>query len=121
MSLEPDQSIPDQIVRDVRILELKGMDRFNRRQFDESRKFYAEMLDLLKKTQEKIGRPIHKGAPLHMIGLSFTGKNQHNEALHYITLAYIEDTLNAPLDNSARARLDILSLFIYKKFSPLLC
>lgn len=103
MSIKPDRIIPEEIIRKVRILELKGLDRFNRKQFDEARRFYNEILELLTKTQERVGRPIHKGTPYYMIGLSFTGKNQHNEALKFITLAYIEDTLNVLIDKEDEA------------------
>lgn len=38
-----------------------------------------------------------------MIGVCHTSLNEHNEALMYITLAYIEDTLNSDLDEENEA------------------
>ena len=34
-----------------------------------------------------------------MIGICYSVTNQHNQALRYITLAYIEDTLNVAFDH----------------------
>jgi hypothetical protein len=52
------------------------------------------MLQLLNQSQRQLRHPIHKGTPLHMIGLCYAVTNQHNPALRYFVLAYIEDTLN---------------------------
>ncbi len=38
-----------------------------------------------------------------MIGVCYALKNEHKLALRYILLAYIEDTLNTPLDSEAEA------------------
>jgi hypothetical protein len=61
------------------------------------------MLEILNKAQEQIRRPIHKGAPLHMVGICYAATNQHDQALRHITLAYIEDTLNVAFDHEDEA------------------
>jgi len=95
MSVEvPVRSLPADISEQVHEIEFRAITVFNARSFNDSRILYQQILDLIIETQERIGRPIHKGAPLHMIGICYSGENNHLEAIRYITLAYIEDTLN---------------------------
>jgi len=100
---KPNRSLPLEIIQETSIIEKQGIQLFNRRKFRECIKYYKKMLDLFKQKQEAIGRPIHKGTPYHMIGVCYTGLNEHNEALKYILLAYIEDTLNSNFDNETEA------------------
>lgn len=90
----PDRSLPREITDEVHRIEIEASQCFQIRRFEQSRRLYEQILDLMRRTQTQLGRPIHKGAPLHMIGLCYTMLNQHNNALKYILLAYIEDTLN---------------------------
>lgn len=99
----PDRSLPEEFRQDVARLEIEAVQMFNIRRFDESRRLYQQILEVLNKAQEQVERPIHKGAPLHMIGICHTATNQHNQAIRYITLAYIEDTLNVAFDHEDEA------------------
>lgn len=95
----PDRSLPEDIRQEIARLEIEAVQRFNIRRFDDSRRLYHQMLEVLNVAQKKVERPIHKGTPLHMIGICHTATNQHDQALRYITLAYIEDTLNVAFDH----------------------
>ena len=90
----PDRTIPIDIRQNVEKLEIEAITNFNLRRFNEARKLYQQILDLLTQTQNIIKRPIHKGGPLHMIGMCYVVTNHPEQALRYIMLAYIEDTLN---------------------------
>lgn len=101
--VKPDRSPPQDIVFTIRDIELQAIIENNFRNFSESIVLYRQILDLMLETQVRIGRPIHKGAPLHMIGINYIGLNNHTEAIRYIMLAYIEDTLNADYENESEA------------------
>jgi HEPN domain-containing protein len=90
----PDRSLPISIQKDIVGLEIGASRQFYLHNYPESMKLYNKILDLLEQTQTNINRPIHKGVPLHMIGLCYSSTNEHDKALRYIMLAYIEDTLN---------------------------
>lgn len=90
----PDRSLPINIQKDIERLETEASRQFYLHNYQESINWYNKILDLLKQTQTNINRPIHKGVPLHMIGVCYTSINEHDKALRYIMLAYIEDTLN---------------------------
>jgi len=99
----PDRSIPQNIINRIRSNEIQAISHFNLRNFKQSLVLFNEILSLLYKTQEELGRSIHKGAPLHMIGINYNAMNNHAEAIRYILSAYIEDNLNVELDNEAEA------------------
>lgn len=101
--IRPDRSLPVNNIERVRTLEIQAISNFNLRNFTESLELYNQILSLLYRTQEEIGRPIHKGAPLHMIGINYNAMNNHAEAIRHVLLAYIEDTLNVEIENEAEA------------------
>lgn len=93
-ALRPNRSMPEDIIPEIQRLENCGIRDFNIRRFRNSMQNYRQSLRLMNRSQRRIRRPIHKGSPYYMIGLCYTGLNDHNRALRYIVLAYIEDTLN---------------------------
>lgn len=101
--VKPDRSPPQDIIENIRKTELIAISEYNLRNFERSIQMYNEILELMYQTQIKINRPIHKGAPLHMIGINYNGMNNHSEAIRYILLAYVEDTLNADYENEDEA------------------
>jgi len=99
----PDRSIPQEFQPEVARQEIEAIQSFNNRRFDDSRERYQRVLEIMEDAQREVERPIHKGTPLHMIGICYTAINQHNQALRYITLAYIEDTLNVAFNHEDEA------------------
>lgn len=54
---------------------------------------YEELYKLLL-TKQPLGGRYHKGYPLHNMGYILLLQGKQNEALHYFTLAYVEDLLS---------------------------
>lgn len=56
---------------------------------------YRKILQLLLQHQETQGRALHKGAPLHQLGLSLYFQGEYENSIKYFLLAYSEDALSA--------------------------
>jgi len=59
---------------------------------------YQVMLDEIYTAQKEEKRPIHKGLPYHNMGIIRFTEKKIEEALKLYLLAYIEDTLNFPVN-----------------------
>jgi len=63
---------------------------------------YKELYELLL-TKQPTGGRYHKGYPLHNMGYILAAQGKQNEALHYFTLAYVEDLLSENKDEEDKA------------------
>ena len=99
MDREPTENLQN-ILNDI---ELKAARNFQSGKFQDSYRYYNEMLNNILETQEKEKKSIHKGLPLHMIGVIFLLQKKENESLKYFLLAYVEDILTAPLNKEKQA------------------
>jgi len=84
-------------------IELKAVESFQSGNLQKSHEHYQEMLDSIFEAQQKENRAIHKGLPLHMMGVIHLLQKEENQALKYFLLAYVEDTLTAPLNKEEQA------------------
>ncbi len=75
---------------------------------------YNKMLDW----QQKYGQRFHKGYPIHNIGYTFHLQANHEEALKYFILAYVEDLLSADRLEEADATPAGQTLLLGYKYSP---
>jgi len=91
----PDRSIPREILEDLLGYEKDAYVNLRVGRYKEAEELYRHELALINEWQEKINRPIHKGAPLHMTGICLVLQERIDEALRFFLSAYIEDTLNA--------------------------
>jgi hypothetical protein len=69
---------------------------------DEAFEAYKNLYELLISKQPSDKR-FHKGYPLHNMGFNLYLQGKTSEALHYFTLAYIEDLLSEDLGNEDKA------------------
>lgn len=84
--------------------------------YEIAEELFRRQLPLIMEWQEKIDRPIHKGAPLHMIGICLLYQEKIDEALRFFLLAYIEDTLNVGFELESEADLLPASLMLRNTF-----
>jgi len=95
MGVEPvNRSLSPSQDKKARLLESEGYIQWRIGRLREAWKFYEEDLNMRIRIQEEEDRPVHKGAPLHMMGLILLFEGKAEDALRHFILAYIEDTLN---------------------------
>lgn len=94
----PNREIPALLIDKVRKLEAEGQVALYVGNYTQAIEFFSELYELIYKAQEEEDRPIHKGSPLHNLGLAFFGIGKVNESIQKILLAYVEDTLNVEYD-----------------------
>jgi len=90
---KPDRSLPSRKDKEATRLEKAGSIDYAMHDFGRALKSYKEDLRIRKEAETQQGRAIHKGAPLHMIGLIKLLKGDSNAGTKYLLLAYVEDTL----------------------------
>jgi len=112
----PDRSIPREILKDILRYEETAYVNLRVGRYKKAEELYRRELDLLMEWQEKIDRPIHKGAPLHMTGICLVVQERIDEALRFFLLAYIEDTLNAGFKSENEADLTPAGLTLKSAF-----
>jgi hypothetical protein len=79
-------------------LELEGLVAFHGMKFVEAALLFEMQYNLYVATQQEIGRPIHKGSPLHNLGLALFYLKKIDQSIIRFLLAYIEDTLQMEFD-----------------------
>lgn len=112
----PDRSIPNEILPDIRGYEKEGYVNLRVGRYAKAEELFRKELKLIFEWQAKKNKPIHKGAPLHMLGICLLYQNKINVALRFFLLAYIEDTLNVGLDLESEADLAPASLMLRNVF-----
>lgn len=94
----PNREIPDRIREEYNALVEKGITELRIGNYENAVGIFQKIYDLLLKTQKEEDRPIHKGLPLHNLGIALFYLKKLDEALYNILLAYVEDTLNVDYD-----------------------
>ena len=104
MVVQPvDRSVPSEVRPQIMRLETEAYVHLRMGRYAECGALYRDVLGILYKKQAEQDRPIHKGAPLHMIGLSLLYQEKLEDSVRFFLLAYIEDTLNVGFGNEAEA------------------
>jgi hypothetical protein len=98
-----DRSIPSEIRPQIMQLETEAYVHLRMGRYSQCENLYRDLLGFLYKKQVEHDRAIHKGAPLHMIGLSLLYQEKLEDSVRFFLLAYIEDTLNVSFGNEAEA------------------
>lgn len=88
------RSIPADKLDSVRNIENEAYIAWRIGKYKIACSLYEKLLKLIFDIQQDEDRPIHKGTPLHMIGLMSFFQGAVDTTLYNFTLAYIEDTLN---------------------------
>ena len=112
----PDRSIPREILKEILEYEKEAYINLRVGRNEKAEELYHYELALIMEWQKKIDRPIHKGTPLHMIGISLIYQEKIDKALGFFVLAYIEDTLNAGVGLESEADLAPASLALRSAF-----
>ena len=102
-SKPPDRQIPLRMLDEVRRLEINGLIALHGERFSEAKEFFEKEYHLFFDAQSVENRPIHKGAPLHNLGLVFFYLGEVDKSVRHFLLAYVEDTLNAGYDQEDEA------------------
>jgi len=102
----PDRRIPSEIRKEYVKYVNKGMKALFCIDYQNARINFSRLYDLIFETQKKVNHPIHKGLPLHNLGISLFYLEKTDEALYNILCAYIEDTLNYPYEKEDNADRD---------------
>ena len=95
----PNRSAPESILAEARELEIEGLVALHGEKYSLARDLFKKQYDLYFETQSKVDRPIHKGSPLHNLGLALFYLKDVNESVRNFLLAYVEDTLNTSYDS----------------------
>lgn len=112
----PDRSIPGEILGNVLQIEKDAYVKLRIGKYEEAEGLFKRELSVFMEWQEEIHRPIHKGSPLHMIGICHLLQNTPEIALKFFLLAYIEDTLNAGFEMESEADLAPASMMLRNVF-----
>lgn len=99
----PNRDVPRDIQEEARSIELSGLVALRGKEFSTARQLFQNQYDLYFNAQSRVGRPIHKGAPLHNLGLALLYLEDVDKSIYHFLLAYIEDTLNANFDSEDEA------------------
>lgn len=99
----PDRSIPVDMIETIQQLQKEGYINLRIGKYQKSEELYRKELTILIEKQAEEDRPIHKGSPLHMIGVSLLFQEKLEESVRFFLLAYIEDTLNVAFKLEAEA------------------
>jgi len=90
--IEPVAELPPELDQTFEGMALANESLMLSQRYDEARKGFQQMYDMLLKKQPARSR-YHKGYPLHQIGMTFLLAGKSPDALLYFILAYIEDLL----------------------------
>ena len=112
----PDRSIPREILTDLLGYEKEAYVNLRVGRYVKAEELLRRQLTMITEWQAKEDRPIHKGAPLHMIGICLLYQEKTDEALRFFLLAYIEDTLNVGFEFESEADLAPASLMLRRGF-----
>ena len=86
--------ISEDLIPRIRELESQGYVHLRMKRYKDAEQTYAKIYEVLSKQQEETKKRVHKGAPLHMMGVSLLFQEDLANAVRYFLLAYIEDTLS---------------------------
>lgn len=114
--IAPDRSIPKNILPRILEIEKKAYVQLRIGKYPQAEQLFHEELEIIVKKQETEDRPIHKGIPLHMIGLCLLYQEKIEASLEYFLLAYVEDTLNVGFELESEADLAPASLMLRTVF-----
>lgn len=89
-----DRSVPKKIEPEYLDLLNKGIVALNLGDYKVAEGIFYKQLLLLSDYQKEVKHPIHKGTPLHNMGLSQFFMENIQDALTNFILAYVEDALN---------------------------
>lgn len=87
--------IPNDLKIRIAPIEREAWIHLRMGRYDRAEALYRSELELFGKSEEKEGRSLHKGAPLHQLGLVFYFKKEFERSVRNFLLAYCEDTLSA--------------------------
>src|SRR5271157_1627886 len=90
----PDRSLPAPLIDGLRELDVEGLVALYLGRFSEAERIFKEQYNMIAESQTSLNRSIHKGGPLHNLGITLISEGRNEEGLHDILLAYVEDTLN---------------------------
>lgn len=112
----PDRSIPIKIHKILLETEKEAYVNLRVGRYEKAEELFRHQLDLIMEWQKKEDRTIHKGTPLHMIGICLLYREKIDDALQFFLLAYIEDTLNVGFELESEADLAPASLMLRNAF-----
>ena len=95
---KPNRDVPSDIQEEARKIEFSGLVALRGKEFSKARQLFEKQYDLYFKAQSRVDRPIHKGAPLHNLGLALLFLEDVDKSVYHFLLAYVEDTLNSDFD-----------------------
>ena len=70
-------------------LDFQGIIHLHKGEYDAAESVFRDQLSILMKEQTKEERRIHKGAPLHNIGLCLWMKKSSTESMRYLGAAVV--------------------------------
>jgi len=112
----PDRSIPKEILPDIIECEKEAYVNLRVGRYVQAEELFHLQLNLIIEWQTKKDKPIHKGVPLHMIGICLLYQEKNEVALQFFLLAYIEDTLKVGFELESEADLAPASLMLRSAF-----
>lgn len=95
----PNRNYPEEFKQEIEGLTNQGLIFLSLGQYGSARNIFSKMYNLLLQLQEKDNRSIHKGLPLHNLGIALFYLKKPDDAIYHILCAYVEDTLNVEYDH----------------------
>ncbi len=112
----PDRSIPREILKDFLKYEREAYVHLRVGRYKNAEDLFRNQLDLIRDWQVNKDKPIHKGTPLHLIGLCLLLQKNIDESMRFFLMAYIEDTLSVGFKLESEADLSPASIMLRKTF-----
>ena len=88
-------SIPEDLKQAIREMENRGIQLLRNGKYQDAKEVFSHEYDAFLEKQKDLDTRIHKGAPLHNLGLSYLFAGFPQDGLKFILLAYIEDVLGS--------------------------
>ena len=132
--LPSERAIPSELQQQFADTDWQAILRWQEGDYLSVERLYNKELRLVQRKENEVRHPLHKGHPLHNIGMSLVAQKRSEEAVCHILLAYVEDALSAKTheeDEIDRAQVtwrtvcesywgySPLSFFFTSTFSPL--
>lgn len=113
---KPSRDLPLDKETEVMSLEKQGFINYVTGDYKKALELYNKDLRTRQELQQREGRGIHKGAPLHMIGMINLLRGDSDASTRYLLLAYVEDTLSTDFGEEDEADLSSASRMLRDLF-----
>lgn len=79
---------------ELRSIQINGVRNLRQGNYRPAEDFFRKQYEMMCRLQQDLNRRLHKGAPLHNLGISLLFQGKSTDGIRYLILAYIEDLIS---------------------------